>query len=195
MIAPLRGRLAESDGYTLSEMIVVMAILLVVVAALAQLFVSASKAQQDMSNRFQAQQNSRLALDKLRREIHCASAVTSTDPGGWPSNAIKITLGSYCPTGSGDVMWCARASSTAGAWALFRISPASGTCTGGIKWADYLSNLSVPSGKIFSHSPPASGSLETIGVDLPVDLTPLPDKKQQYDLKDDIVLRNATRAP
>ena len=34
-----------------------------------------------MSNRFQAQQNARLALDKLRREIHCTSATAKGTDG------------------------------------------------------------------------------------------------------------------
>src|SRR3954447_16863875 len=77
MIGRLRGRLSESGGYTLSEMIVVLLILGVIVGGLTQLFVSASNAQQDMNNRFRAQQNARLALDKLRREIHCTSAAAN----------------------------------------------------------------------------------------------------------------------
>ena len=73
--AAARRRLAAEHGYSLSEMLVVLAILGIVLAALTQLFVSASTAQVDMTRRFEAQQNMRLALDKLRREIHCASAV------------------------------------------------------------------------------------------------------------------------
>ena len=83
MTAGVRGRLAavrqratDSRGLALTEMIVVLAILVVVLTALTQLFVSASKAEVDMSKRVQAQQNARLALDKLRREIHCAKGVT-----------------------------------------------------------------------------------------------------------------------
>jgi prepilin-type N-terminal cleavage/methylation domain-containing protein len=186
-------RLASERGYSLSEMLVVLAILGIVLGALTQLFVSASTAQVDMTKRFQAQQQARLALDKLRREIHCASAVTSTDPVGWPSASIKITLGSYCLTGSGEVTWCTRASSTPGAWALYRISPASGTCTGGVKWADYLSNLMVPNGRIFGHPTLVPGNLDTLSVNLPVDLTPN-DAKQRYVLQDDIVLRNTPRS-
>ena len=49
-----------------------LAILVIVIGALTQLFVSASTAQVDMTRRFEAQQEMRLALDKLRREIHCA---------------------------------------------------------------------------------------------------------------------------
>ena len=38
-----------------------------------------------------------------------------------------------------------------------------------------------------------SGNLGTLSVDLPVDLTPS-DTRQRYELKDDIVLRNSSRA-
>ena len=116
MIARLRGRLAESGGYTLTEMLVVLAILGIVLAALVQLFVSASNAQVDMNNRFQAQQNARLALDGLRREIHCASAVPPDTAGDVASRATSITitlrLATYCPTNTtactGDVTWCTK---------------------------------------------------------------------------------------
>ncbi len=112
-----------------------MVILGVVLAALTQLFVSASKAQADMSNRFEAQQNARLALDGLRREIHCASAV----PGTPTTSSLTITLPSYCPTNGTpadrSITWC-----TVGAaapYALWRYESTS--CSGtGRKWADNL---------------------------------------------------------
>ena len=73
-----RGRLSDESGFTLTEMLVVLVILGIVLAALTQLFVSATRTEVDQDKRFQAQQEARLALDSLRREIHCASAVTST---------------------------------------------------------------------------------------------------------------------
>ena len=73
-----RGRLSDESGFTLTEMLVVLVILGVVLAALTQLFVSASRTEVDQTRRFQAQQEARLALDALRREIHCANAVTPT---------------------------------------------------------------------------------------------------------------------
>jgi type II secretory pathway pseudopilin PulG len=166
MIARVRGRLAESGGYTLSEMIVVVAILLVVVGALAQLFESAGKAQTDMSNRFQAQQNARLALDKLRQEIHCASdAAQGTD--GTPLAAaayssVRLTLPSYCPTNpttttptpvTAYATWCTALVST-GRYQLWRyvttdVTKFVPTCgpdvTGATKvqWGDYLTLANV----------------------------------------------------
>ena len=186
MIARLRGRLAESDGFTLTEMIVVMVILGVVLAALTQLFLSASNAQADMSNRFQAQQNARLALDGLRREIHCAGAVVGTPT----TSSLTITLPSYCPTNGTPadkpITWC-----TVGAaapYALWRYENTS--CSGtGRKWAD-----SLVTGAAFSpvYAAPLPGDLGTVSVDLQVDLTPS-NAMQRYKLQDNIVLRNTSR--
>src|SRR5918999_776283 len=63
------------EGYTLVELIAVMAILLTVLTALTALFASGAKAELDANRRFEAQQEARLAVDRMRREIHCASAV------------------------------------------------------------------------------------------------------------------------
>jgi prepilin-type N-terminal cleavage/methylation domain-containing protein len=210
MIRRLRRRLAESGGYTLSELIVVLAILLVVVAALAQLFSSASNAQNDMSNRFQAQQDARLALDKLRQEIHCASAVSVSGAAPWSS--ITITLGSYCPTSglpasppaTASFTWCTKDKTgtappalNAAPYTLWRYSGT--TCSGtGQPWANNLAAATTSGvaidGKVFTtYAPPASGNLGTLSIDLPVDLTPS-DTKQRYELKDDIVLRNTPRS-
>jgi prepilin-type N-terminal cleavage/methylation domain-containing protein len=191
--AALRRRAAREEGFSLTEMLVVLVILGVVLGGLTTLFVSASTAQLDMSNRFQAQEHARVALDRLRREIHCASDVKNMSGATLAAGShagITVTLGSYCVTGSGDVTWCTRASSTPNAWALYRITPASPTCTGGTLWADYLVK---PSGQVFSYAVPAAGHLTAIGVDLPVDLKPA-DLAQRYTLRDDIVLRNATRS-
>jgi prepilin-type N-terminal cleavage/methylation domain-containing protein len=187
MIARLRARLAESGGYSLIELLVVLAILGIVLAALVQLFVSASHAQVDMTNRFQAQQNARLALDGLRREIHCASAVTGT------TSSITITLGAYCPSysGSANVTWCTKDKNgtpggAAAPYTLWRYNGGCGSGTGH-QWAGNLTT-----GTIFAINQPTAGNLGYVSVDLPVDLTPS-DTMQRYALKDDIVLRNTTR--
>jgi prepilin-type N-terminal cleavage/methylation domain-containing protein len=196
--AAARRRLGAEDGYSLTEMLVVLAILGIVLGALTQLFVSGSTAQVDMTRRFEAQQNMRLALDKLRREIHCGSAVTATPP----TSSIIISLGSYCPTnGTGaaaEITWCTKdkdghAPPGSGApYSLWRYVgspckyPDDGT---GRKWADYLTIDQI----FTAYSPPLGGSLGTLSVNLPVDLGPN-DTKQQYVLKDDIVLRNSPRS-
>jgi type II secretory pathway pseudopilin PulG len=186
-------RLAAEGGYSLSEVVIVLAILLIIVGALAQLFVSASSAQVDMTRRFEAQQNMRLALDKLRREIHCAKVVTWS--GGLPTSEIKITLGAYCPTNTAGIettfTWC-----TTGSGQRYALRRDNGTCSGtSRKEADYLTAAKVFTA--YPTPPPGplpAGHLPTLSVELPVDVNPA-DAKQRYTLKDDIVLRNATRMP
>ena len=100
-------RAARQDGFTIAELLVVLAILGTVLAGLTALFTAGMKTQTDQTNRAQAQQDARLGLDKLRREIRCASSLTSAS--GYPASAVSISLGSWCPTTGGaatTVTWC-----------------------------------------------------------------------------------------
>jgi prepilin-type N-terminal cleavage/methylation domain-containing protein len=193
--AAARRRLGAEHGYSLSEMLVVMVILGIVLGALTQLFVSGSTAQVDMTRRFEAQQNMRLALDKLRREIHCGSGVTAPV---LPTSSITISLGSYCPSnGTGaaaQITWCTKdkngnAPPGVGApYSLWRYSGS--TCSGtGRKSADYLTVHQI----FTAYAAPVGGNLGTLSVNLPVDLD-RNDAKQRYVLQDDIVLRNSPRS-
>jgi type II secretory pathway pseudopilin PulG len=177
-------------------MLVVLAILAIVLGALTQLFVSASTAQVDMTQRFEAQQNARLALDTLRREIHCANDVTLSNLGSSGFATAAVKLGTYCPTSAAgnEVTWCTRAGSVG--YDLWRYvgsvivvncaAPPPGV-TGSIK-SSYLKTNEV----FGPYSAPGSGNLGTLHVVLPVDLTPS-DGSQAYKLEDDIVLRNSPR--
>ncbi len=100
-LSAVRSRLVQSDGVTITEMLVVVAILAIVLVGMTSLFVSASNSQVDQQNRFEAQQNARLALDSLRREIHCATAIT---PETMPSASISLTLGRHCPNAGTKLM-------------------------------------------------------------------------------------------
>ena len=178
----LLRRLRSERGFSLIEMLTVMVIMGIVMGSLTTVFVSASNSEADMNNRFQAQLTSRLALDKLRREVHCASVVTPTLP-------------SYCKTGSGSITWCSRNLGT-NRYGLYRVVGA--TCTGGVKWADYLvssSTASVCSGAlcIFSYTAQSTSSLAKLHIDLPVNVRPSM-TVERYELVDDIALRNSTRA-
>jgi type II secretory pathway pseudopilin PulG len=183
-----RTRLACERGITLIEALVTMLILGIVLASLTGAFVSASHAELDLNRRFQAQGQARLALDKLRRELHCASTLTVSS-----ASTITITLPSYCQTGSGSqqtVMWCVPGNSAP--YALYRIAPSTGTCTGGTKWADSLVSstwFSLPS------SPPSTVHLATLHVDLPVNVRTNANlsSPDTFDLYDDIALRNSPR--
>jgi len=183
--------LREERGYSLIEMLIVLSITSVVMGALTVLFIQASNAEMDTNNRFQAQQTARLALDKMRREVHCASMAT---PAG-QSSSVTLTLPNYCKTGNGSITWCTRNVST-NRYALYRV--VGSTCSGGVKWADYLvPTSSAPdcSGAlcIFTYTAQSTASLAKLHVDFPVNVKPSK-SVELYELADDIVLRNSSRA-
>ncbi|TML31672.1 MAG: prepilin-type N-terminal cleavage/methylation domain-containing protein [Actinobacteria bacterium] len=187
LLRALRGE----RGYSLIEMLIVLSIMSVVMGALTTVFVQASNSELDMNNRFQAQQESRLALDKMRREVHCGSVAT---PAG-SSSSVTLTLPAYCKTGSGSITWCTRNVST-NRYALYRVVGV--TCSGGVKWADYLvptSSATVCSGTlcIFTYQAQSTSSLAKLHVDFPVNVKPSK-SVELYELADDIVLRNSTRS-
>ena len=184
-------RLRGERGYTLVEMLTVLVIMSVVITSLTTVFVQASNSETDMNNRFQAQLTARLALDKLRREVHCAAVGTPTGV----SSSVTITLASYCKTGSGSITWCTRSSGT-NTYALYRVVGT--TCSWGVKWADNLvasATASPCSGAlcVFNYTAQSLTTLAKLSVDFPVNTNPSK-TVDLYELTDDIVLRNSTRS-
>ena len=171
----------DERGYTLIEMLTVLVIFSTVMSALLVLLVQGTNAELDMNNRFQAQQDARLALDKIRREAHCATAVSVSS-----ASSVTLSLPSYCPTGNGSVTWCT-ASLGASRYGLFRKVGAACDATG-VRWADHLTTANV-----FSYAAQSPTTLAKLSVDFPVNVKPSR-TVDTYELKDDIVLRNSTRS-
>ena len=170
-------RLAQSErGFTLVELLQSTTILSVVLTGLTVLFVQATNAEIQMNERFQAQQTARVAVDKMRREIHCASAVTPTGP----ATSITVTLPSQCPTAGGvlsNIVYDTQLVSAN----RYRLRRA------GVTIADYLTtNIGV-----FDYTAPVTGKLGTLRVVLPIDQSAA--KNHPWRLEADIVLRNTTR--
>jgi prepilin-type N-terminal cleavage/methylation domain-containing protein len=162
-------------GYSLIELLQVTVILSIVLTGLTVLFVQATNAELQMNERFQAQQNARVAVDKMRREIHCASAVT---PAG-ATTSITVTLPSQCPSSGGvlsNIVYDMQFVSTN----RYRLRRA------GVAVTDYVTKNTV-----FNYTAPAVGKLGTLRVELPID--PSAGKKRAWQLVVDIVLRNTTR--
>jgi prepilin-type N-terminal cleavage/methylation domain-containing protein len=185
--ARLPRRLRGEGGYTLVELLAVMAIFLTVVGALTQLFVSGAKAELDANRRFQAQQNARLALDRLRRELHCSNGITALDGSSLPTSpvtAIRVSLPSHCPT-AGGVNTTVDYQTAAVSTGRYRITRTKGGTA--VPIADYVTN-----DDIFAYTAQSSASLALLHVDIPVNLDPNEGWKA-WRLVDDIVLRNTLR--
>jgi type II secretory pathway pseudopilin PulG len=169
-------------------MLTVMSIMGVVMTGLTTLFVQGSNAEVDMNRRFQGQQEARVALDKLRREIHCAKAA-STTPANVAAAAVTLDLPGQCPTAVGgaltNVTWCT-VSVSANRYRLFR--KVGTTCDStGVRWTDYLTVQNV-----FDYKTQSTSALSKLKVLLTVDIKTT-DTKPGYSLCDQMVLRNSSR--
>ena len=183
-VRAIRARLAQEAGYSLVEMLTVMTILTVVMTGLTALFVQGSNAELDMNARFQAQEDARVALDRMRRDLHCGSAATS-------SSSTSITIADPCATGS-QLSWCVLTSG--GRLKLFRQTGTTACTTSSTEYADYLlaTNAGGSQPTFFAYQPQSTSTLATVYVCIPVNA------KQNrtndaYALQDAIALQNSTR--
>ncbi|MGH3041706.1 MAG: PulJ/GspJ family protein [Gaiellaceae bacterium] len=173
----LRG----AGGYTMIELLAVLTIFLVVVSALTTLFVTGAKAELDANRRFQAQQGARVAFDQMRREIHCASALTFTSAA-----SVTITLPAGCPSAGGTQTTVVYDTASAGT-NRYRLRRKKGAGSA-VPIADYLT-----SGSVFSYTAPSTTALGRLSVDMPVNVYPN-EAWKKWRLVADIVLRNTVRA-
>jgi prepilin-type N-terminal cleavage/methylation domain-containing protein len=175
-LATVRRRLAREDGYTLIELMIVCVVLGTVLGALTILFVNASKAELQMNQRFQAQQDARVAVDKMRREIHCSDLISPTGV----SSSISVHLPGQCPSAGGtptNVTYDLVGSGQR--WQLRRNT---------VLLADYVTEQNA-----FNYVGPVTGtSLGKLTVTLPINMEPTKTAKE-WRLVADIVLRNTTR--
>ena len=172
--------LREERGYSMIELLMVMMILGIILGGLVTIFVSGSKAEVDMNTRFQAQQNARLALDKIRRNLHCA---TSVDPATYPTGTVIVRMPAAC---GGDRTYCTSGSGTR--YTLYVKSGTTCSSSTGVQVADFLTT-----GNIFTAYNYTTGCncLASLSVDIPVSLKGT--SIGRYELKDTIYLRNSTR--
>jgi type II secretory pathway pseudopilin PulG len=166
-------------------MLTVMVIMGVVLAGITDIFVSGSKAQTDQDNRFQAQLSTRLALDKVRRDIHCASTIQN-----YTTSFATMKISSCS---GGDVSWCTAAvSGYSNRYRLYRQLGTSCAAGTGTMYADYLTT-----GAVFPTDPATAytagcNCLEALPVDLKISLKGSA-VIDAYELTDTIYLRNSAR--
>ncbi len=198
----------QEAGYSLVELIIVMAILTVVLGAIVALFTSGINADASQNRRFQSQQDVRLAMDKLRRELHGACTISSPGTYNTPMSSVTVYFPSdSCASGSHTVTWCTNGSGTN--YSLFRIVATS--CAGATQsYADHLTSANIftylpPNSHLLTSSSLGQGTSATYiatadgSATLPrlhVDLTSNVGSKsnEAYRLVDDIAFRNGSRA-
>jgi prepilin-type N-terminal cleavage/methylation domain-containing protein len=178
------ARLRDAAGYSLVEMLSVLTIMSIVLTGLTTVFVSGSKASSDANRRFQAQQEMRLAVDRLRGDVHCAQDVTPNTPNPWTAQQSTVTLVS---TSCGNVTYCTASLGTS-RWGLYRQTGSTCGSGTGTKIADYLTTATPFTS--FAHVS-GCGCLASLGLNLPVSVKGT--RAGAYTLTDTIYLRNSTR--
>ena len=169
----------DERGFTLVELLTVMVIFGIVLAGLTTAFTSGVKAEVRAHREFQAQLNARLALDRLRRELHCASAISG--PTGTAVSSVTVTLPAVCAGADTSVTYATQ-TVAANHWQLTRTGAGAPVTV-----ADYLT-----ASTIFTYYAPAAGTLGRVHVEIPVNVNPA-DAGTEWRLVDDIVLRNTDR--
>jgi prepilin-type N-terminal cleavage/methylation domain-containing protein len=179
----LRRLIRRESGYSLIELVTVMAILGTILGALTTAFVQGSTAELEANRRVQAQLEATAAFDRLRRDIHCASSVTLPSPGiAGPTLTLSGCASWPSP---GTMSWCTVESGNH--YALYRLAGSSCGATGR-RYADYLTLASIftPTNSV------AATSLAKVHVVVRVNVNPAK-AFDSFELVDDIVLRNSTR--
>jgi prepilin-type N-terminal cleavage/methylation domain-containing protein len=193
---------AAQEGFTLVEVVVVMLVMLVVLAPLSGSFVSALNAQVDQTKRFDAEQNARQALDRMRKDIHCAHGVT--DPYTNTSGGQTIVLTETNTTGVAECPGLVQTNASAAQWCtipvtgavdrfqLYRENDADSTCDGSAStfMVDYLTQADLWSSPTCS-----TGEYPTVSVTMPVNVDPVKHTASSYTLSDQIALRNGDLCP
>ena len=185
----LRRIMGGQHGYSLIELLVTMVILVIVLGSLTTVFVSGSGAEASLNLRFQAQQNARLGLDRIRTDIHCATAAQAQTINTY--SGLKLAVAN-CYAATPTISWCA-VPVTASRYQLYRSTTTGATtCAAGdaakVLIADYLTTNSA-----FTTTTIQQYTLQRVGVDFKVSANTKTPTANVYELTDSIVARNATR--
>ncbi|HEV2590249.1 MAG TPA: prepilin-type N-terminal cleavage/methylation domain-containing protein [Gaiellaceae bacterium] len=171
-------RLGAENGQTLVELLVAMGLMAIVMVGIVNIFVSGGRAGADANARIDAQQNTRLAIDRLEFEGRCAAIATLLNSGA----GVKFTIPTQCAhTTTTAVSWCVVSG------VLERFAGAS--CAAG---TPQVFIRGVTSATPFSLPTAPSGDLPTLAVALTIDTSR--DAGTAATLDDTITLRNATPA-
>jgi len=179
------------QGYSLIELLVTMVILVIVLGSLTTIFVSGTSAEASLNQRFQAQQNARMGLDRIRTDVHCATAAQAQTINTYPG--VKLAVAN-CYAATPTISWCAvMVTSVPPRYALYRSTTTGATtCTSSdaarVLIADYLTTSSA-----FTTGTIQQYTLQRVGIDFKVSVNATSATTNVYELTDSIVARNAAR--
>jgi prepilin-type N-terminal cleavage/methylation domain-containing protein len=198
MIERIRSRLAGEAGFTLTEMLITLILMGIVMGAISQSFstgiVGEARAIAEATN----EENARLALDRLRMDIHCAST-QNLSPGVTAQGGYYIVLTEIKDTNNDPI--CRKISLASGSswieWCTIKITPT--------RWQLYRDNAKECSGDastfmvdyivkpdIWTVPTPTACWQLSVGVSLITNQNP-GNARYQYALGDNIGMRNDTR--
>jgi prepilin-type N-terminal cleavage/methylation domain-containing protein len=198
---------AAEAGYTLIELLIAMTLLGIILAALVSGFTTAIRAETDQTARANDRESAREALERMRQDIHCASAAEAQptlDSLGNPTGAgytlqLSVTQGqcSGVTNSSNGVQWCSV--SVGGSpirYQVFRTTSGNCNATDALFQVDYITSYGTITGGNFWSLPACStGRLQAVSVNLPVNQNPVSEPQATYDLADTIAMRNAPACP
>jgi type II secretory pathway pseudopilin PulG len=198
-LSGIRARLAREEGLTLVELMVAMFLMSVILAPLIGGMVSMMSAQARQANVVTAQEQARLALERMRKDIHCAHSVDAPEPNA--SGGLTLILNetntsgtAECPgivqTNSSSVQWCTvPVAGYTNRYRLYREDDPNTLCDGtqAAFEVDYLTQDAL-----WTTPSCTGGEYPTVGVTFSVDVYPGTTDEGRYNLADAIALRNAS---
>jgi prepilin-type N-terminal cleavage/methylation domain-containing protein len=203
-LARLLGRarrepVSSEAGFTLVELLVTIVIMAVLLAPIVSSMLSALNAQAQQLNVAVAQEQARLALQRMRKDIHCAHAVETpvTNASGGETiifTETNTTGVAECPgliaQNASAVEWCTiPVSGYTDRYQLYRENNPNNACDSSQATyeVDYITQADL-----WSLPTCNGGEYPTVAVSLPVDVDPSSTEAGTYDLSDQIALRNAS---
>jgi prepilin-type N-terminal cleavage/methylation domain-containing protein len=177
---------------TLIELLTTMAILGVVLTGILGVSISGLHATTDLNQRFQAQQDGRLALTKMRNDVEtsCSAATVQLNGSAVAAGTAgdTVTLDDTCINGGQQVTWCATSSNGSAPFTLYRQVGAACAANTGVMEAQFLTTKADFTSVI------TTGKHPQLTVNLPLDANLRPGRaanQDLYTLNDTMMLRNA----
>jgi len=87
---------------TLTELLIASVVMVIIMAAVSNMFISGLRAGTDANARLAGQESVRTAFDRLEYETRCASSATLVGGGA----GVALSLPSQCPHATGAIAWC-----------------------------------------------------------------------------------------